>query len=92
MISLDTATAPVGAPIGSVVGVLAAHDTPDNPIACRWMLSADSNGFFAISGSNLVTNWQHAIPGGFYPVTVNAIAPEPGHFFTETANFVIEVR
>ena len=59
------------APAGTVVGVLTAQDTSGTAIPCNFILTKNSAGFFAISGSSLVTA-RASILAGNYSVRVHA--------------------
>ena len=72
-ISISSLTAKANAPTGTVVGTLTARDPSGAYIACEYTTTKGSASFFAISGSNLVTEWSGSVPAGYYSVRIHAI-------------------
>jgi len=90
MISLSNVSVSTNAATGTVVGTLALRDASSTWQAANFILDEGAAGFFAISGSNIVT-MNNLIAPGFYSVDVSAVATkinlvdEATFFLTVTA-------
>jgi hypothetical protein len=88
MISLSNLTVSTKAAVGAVIGTVKLLNASDTAMNANDNLSKGSAGFFAVSGSNLVTV-NPLIPPGYYSVRVRAVGTKT--WWSETANFVITV-
>jgi hypothetical protein len=73
MISISNLTVSTKAAAGAVVGKLTLLNASMVGLPANFILTKDAAGFFAISGSNLVTV-STSIPPGLYSVNVSAVA------------------
>lgn len=88
-ISISNLTVAKNSPKGTVVGTLTARDPSGTFIACDFSLTKNSAGFFAISGSNLITEWSGSAPVGYYSVRVHATGTNAR--YSGSASFVFTV-
>jgi hypothetical protein len=66
-IGISNLTVSDNAPAGTTVGVLTTLDAFGNAISCNYTLAKNSVGYFAISGTDVVTAWNgSAVPGNYY--------------------------
>ena len=87
-ISISNGSVSTSAPIGTTIGILTASDASGTALSSEFALTNNSAGFFAVSGSNLVTG-RGSIPVGNYSVRVHAVATNAR--FSGKGNFVIAV-
>ena len=73
MISIGNLTVSTKAAAGTIVGQLALLDPNMVGLSANFILTKSAAGFFAISGSDLVTV-NASISPGFYSVNVRAVA------------------
>jgi hypothetical protein len=71
-ITIDNSNVADNAPPGTVVGMLTVTDASGKIIPCNFTLNKGSGGYFAISGSNLITVFTGSITPGYYSVHVRA--------------------
>ena len=88
-ITISNLTVGQNAPAGTTVGVLMATDRAGKVIPCNFILTQESDGYFAISIGNLVTAWNGSIAPGYYAVRVRAIGIY--RRFSASATFVVTV-
>jgi hypothetical protein len=87
MIGLSKSTFSTTAPIGAVVGTLSLYNASLVAMGANFILTDGCAGYFAISGSNLVTT--NVIPVGNYSVFVSAVGTKT--WWDDQATFVITV-
>jgi hypothetical protein len=87
MIGISNLTFSTKAAIGTVVGTLTLFNASLTSMAANFILTKGCAGFFAISGSNLVT--INVVPAGIYSVRVNAVGTKT--WWDDQATFVITV-
>ena len=88
MITIDNLTVPSSAVAGTVVGTLTALDA-GSAVACNFILSERSCGYFAVLSNQVVTVWNGSITAGYYSVRVRGVGTEQS--FEETGLFVAGV-
>src|ERR1700758_869665 len=88
-ITINNLTVDNTAPQATIVGVLAAYDATGIAIPCIFTLTKKSVGFFATSGSNLVTAFNGSILPGIYSVRVRALGMTTR--FSGSAQFNVSV-
>ena len=88
MISISNLTVSTKAAAAAVVGKLTLLNASMVGLPANFILTENAAGFFAISGSNLVTV-SASIPTGFYSVNVSAVATNA--WMDGEAAFVITV-
>jgi hypothetical protein len=89
-VSISNLSVKNNAPAGTIVGVITAQDASGNTVNCNFALTKESAGFFAISGSNLITTWNGLAASGNYSVRVNAVGTSTR--FSGKAKFTIMVE
>ncbi|TMK50782.1 MAG: hypothetical protein E6G70_05105 [Alphaproteobacteria bacterium] len=72
-ISISNVIVNSSAPPGTVIGVLTSWDASGNVVPCTYTLTKGSAGYFAVSGSKLVTAWSAPAVPGYYSVRIQAI-------------------
>ena len=87
-ISISNLTVSTNAPIGTIVGTLALQNASGAGLGATYILTQNSAGFFAISGTNVVTN-RTSIPPGYYSVHIHANGTLTR--WSATANFLFTV-
>jgi hypothetical protein len=87
-ISISKVLVSTSAPVGTTIGILTASDTSGTALSSEFAVTKNSAGFFALSGSNLVTG-RGSIPVDNYSVRVHAVATNAR--FSGKVNFVIAV-
>jgi hypothetical protein len=87
-ISITNRSISTKAAVGSTIGVLTFSDATGTAQKSQFGLTKNSAGFFAVSGSNLVTE-RASIPVGTYSVRINAVATNVS--LRGNANFTIAV-
>ena len=88
-ISISNLTVAQNAPTGTVVGRLTTRDQSGKFVASNFTLTKTSAGFFAVSGSNLITAWSGTAPAGNYSVRVNAVGTNV--WYSAGGSFVITI-
>ncbi len=87
MIALNKSTFSSTAPVGTVVGTLSLLNASLVSMGANFILNDGCAGFFAISGSNIVT--LNLIPVGNYSVLVSAVGTKT--YWDDEGSFVITV-
>jgi hypothetical protein len=89
-ITIDNLTISNNVPAGTVIGVLTGRDDAGNVMPCNYRLTKGASGYFAVSGNNLVTEWNAPIAPGYYAARVHAIGTTAK--FSGSAAFTITVQ
>ena len=87
MIAISNLTFSTKAPVGTVVGALSLLNASLVGMNANFILDQGCAGFFAISGSNMVTS--SVIPVGTYSVVVSAVGTKT--WWEDEGTFVVTV-
>ena len=88
MISISNLSVSTSAPVGTTIGTLSTYNASGTAIKANYVLTKNSAGYFAISGSNLVTAGS-PIPVGNYSVRVHTNGTNTS--WSGNAHFVVTV-
>jgi hypothetical protein len=88
MISISNLSVSTSAAVGTTIGTLTTYNASGTAIKANYVLTKNSAGYFAISGSNLVTAGA-PVPVGNYSVRVHANGTNTS--LSGNAHFVVTV-